>query len=64
MVIKNIKKDGTVIMLNNFRSKKIIILSIIMLLIILSIPYIKAEVLTYKYGEQFQNLYKQTNKLT
>lgn len=48
------------------KSKKIIfiVLTIVVFLIIwIFSPYIKAEILTYKYGEMFEEEYMQTNMI-
>lgn len=37
--------------------KYIILLCIIVLLILLSIPYVKVEILTHRYGEEFYDKY-------
>ena len=43
--------------------KATIIIICLFLLLILFFPYIKAEVLTLKYGDEFDGLQKQTNML-
>lgn len=48
------------------KSKKIIfiVLTIVVFLVIwIFSPYIKAEILTYKYGEMFEEEYMQTNMI-
>lgn len=42
------------------KGKNLLLLLLIIMIIFLAKPYIKAEILTHKYGEQFRNLYEQT----
>ena len=46
--------------------KKTVLILIVctFLLLILFVPYIKAEILTVKYGDEFIGLQKQTNMLS
>ena len=55
MVIKMMKNKKKKI------SMVIILIILILFIMLIAVPYAKAEVLTYKYGDQFQELYKQTN---
>ena len=45
--------------MSKMKKKYIIYLTLGVLCILLTKPYIQAEIFTYKYGYQFQNLYKQ-----
>ena len=45
------------------RKRTAAILIIAVILIALASPYIKAEYLTHKYGEEFQDLYKETHMI-
>jgi len=45
------------------RKRTAAILIIAIILIALASPYIKAEYLTHKYGEEFQDLYKETHMI-
>lgn len=46
------------------KKKHLVIVVIFIILAIAIIPYIKAELLTNKYGNQFKELYKQTNMIS
>ena len=48
------------------KTKKTVLIVIVcaFLLLILFVPYIKAEILTVKYGDEFVGLQKQTNMLS
>lgn len=46
------------------KKRLIIIIVALVLICILAFPYIKAEYYTYKYGEQFEDLYLLTNMIS
>ena len=50
-------------MRKNIRSEKIILIIVMILLIVLFFPYIKAEYLTAKYGDEFDDGYEQTGMI-